>query len=88
MPSARKASLPARLADERVKAADFDFGYLRFKLGPAGQRALDRLKALESHPEIDLIREQIALTESAKNYWEWRGLQRGEQPPRPAAPGE
>ncbi|MFP4003337.1 MAG: DUF4153 domain-containing protein [Alphaproteobacteria bacterium] len=75
-----------RLADERADPAEFDYGYLRFKLGPAGERALERLKGLDSHPETGVIRERIALAEKAKNYWEWNSLRRGERPPEPAMP--
>ncbi|MFW6027565.1 MAG: DUF4153 domain-containing protein [bacterium] len=73
-----------RLADERADPAQFDYGYLRFKLGPAGEQALERLKGLDSHPGIAVIREQIASAETTRNYYEWKRLQRGEELPRPA----
>lgn len=73
-----------RLADEKADPAEFDYGYLRFRLGPAGQRALDRLKELESHPQIGVIRANVALVEEAKNYWEWKNLQRKQKAPEPA----
>jgi hypothetical protein len=71
-----------RLTEGNADAAAFDFGYLRFRLGPAGQTALERLKTLDSHPEIEVIREGVARAEGAQNYWEYQRRSR-EQQPRP-----
>jgi hypothetical protein len=56
----------------RTSAADFDYGTLRFKLGPAGAAALAELGDLQAHPDIEVIREGIGRAEAAKNYWEWQ----------------
>ena len=60
-----------RIAEARVPAADFDFGYLRFELGKHGEKALDRMAALEDHPEIDAIREGVARARAANSYWDY-----------------
>lgn len=62
----------ALLAEERIAAADFDFAYLRFSLGEYGARALDRLEALENHPEIAEIRDRIGDVRNANSAWEYR----------------
>ncbi|MEM8770573.1 MAG: hypothetical protein AAGD92_02880 [Pseudomonadota bacterium] len=61
----------AQLAEEKISAEDFDFGYLRFDLGRYGERALDKLLTLEDHPEAGLIREKITELRSADNRWEY-----------------
>ena len=43
----------ARLLAGRVTAAHFDYDYLRFDLGKAGQVALERLRDIQGHPEAD-----------------------------------
>ncbi len=62
----------ARIADQRVAAADFDFGYLRFQLGRHGDKALDEMLLLEDHPEAPAIRDGVKRARSARNYWEYR----------------
>ena len=39
----------ARLAEGRIQAEDFDYGYLRFELGRAGAARLAALEGLEAH---------------------------------------
>ena len=58
-----------RLATGKVSADEFDFGYLRFKLGAYGEAALDRLEALHSHPEAAKIRAGVAKARAASNEW-------------------
>lgn len=70
-------SQEARLAEGRVTAAAFDFGYLRFRLGDHGERALDRLLALESHPEAAAIRAGVVRARAASSQWTY---ERGEEP--------
>jgi len=62
----------ARLAEGRVQAEDFDYGYLRFELGRAGAARLAALQALETHPEIASIRQAIRTVREADSYWEWQ----------------
>lgn len=61
----------ARLADERVPAEEFDFGYLHFELGRYGDRALDQLLALDNHTEAAAIRAGVARARAAKSRWEY-----------------
>ncbi|MHA7873506.1 MAG: DUF4153 domain-containing protein, partial [Hyphococcus sp.] len=62
----------ARIAEGKVAAADFDYGYLRFELGPHGEKALDRLLALDGHPEAARIRDGVAAARAATSYWHYR----------------
>jgi hypothetical protein len=71
------ASQTARLAEGQVKAEAFDFAYLRFALGRPGAAALDRLAALEDHPEAAAIRERVAAALAASDP----GSMRGAPPP-------
>jgi hypothetical protein len=64
-----------RLVTGRVSADTFDFAYMRFQLGDAGSAWLQRIAALESHPELDRIREQVALARALKRY---EGAPRGD----------
>lgn len=61
-----------RLAQERVDAADFDYGYLRFRLGDHGEQALSRLEAMTDHPQAERIREGVAAARAANSYWEYQ----------------
>ena len=61
-----------RIADNRVTAEEFDFGYLRFQLGEYGDRALEDLLALSDHPEADDIRMGVERARGAKSYWEYQ----------------
>lgn len=60
-----------RLADERVTAGEFDFGYLRFELGDHGEQALEKMLALDAHPEAGAIRAGVERARAAKSYWEY-----------------
>ena len=60
-----------RLADERVTAGEFDFGYLRFELGHHGEQALDKMLALDAHPEAGAIRNGVERARAAKSNWEY-----------------
>jgi hypothetical protein len=61
-----------RLVEGRVEAEDFDFAYLRFKLGRAGARRLVALEDLDAHPQIAAIREAIHRVREAGSYWDWQ----------------
>lgn len=80
------------LASNRIDPADFDFGYLRFKLGRHGDEALDLLLALEDHPQRAAIADGVRRARTAANYWEYRyppALGEFRTPALPdAAPGE
>ncbi len=65
-------SQAGRLARGEVAASDFDFATLRFRLGHYGWAELDRLEALEQHPQVDAIRVAIETVRSAPNFWSVR----------------
>ena len=77
--SARSQAL--RLAGGDVAAAEFDFAYLRWKLGPWGDAALDRLYAVGAHPEAAAIRAEIDKVRAADNQWDYDAPQRPIAPP-------
>ncbi|MEO0399726.1 MAG: DUF4153 domain-containing protein [Pseudomonadota bacterium] len=60
-----------------VPAEDFDFGYLQFSLGAPGAAALDRLLALETHPEAATIRARIEAARTFENYWSYKRYLQG-----------
>ncbi|WP_375203733.1 DUF4153 domain-containing protein [Hyphococcus sp.] len=62
----------ALLAHERIAAEDFDFGYLRFRLGDYGEKALDKLLTLEGHPQAIEIRDGVQRARSAESYWSYK----------------
>jgi hypothetical protein len=57
-----------RISDGTVGAREFDYGYLRFRLGLVGYATLEAIEHLEDHPQIDIIRERIAATRAAESY--------------------
>ncbi|WP_375207753.1 hypothetical protein [Hyphococcus sp.] len=59
------------LASEQIAAEDFDFGYLRFRLGKYGDAALDKLLALDNHPEAAAIRDGVSRAREANSYWHY-----------------
>jgi hypothetical protein len=62
----------ARLASGRADAADFDFGYLQFRLGSEGRERLAALEALDDHPEIETIRRLAEVARGSDGYWDWQ----------------
>ncbi len=81
------------LATEKISAEEFDFGFLRFELGVYGDKALDRLLALDAHPEADIIGDEVARVRAAKSRWEYdnpdlvpTAVPEPEQPAPPAGP--
>jgi len=56
----------ARLQDGRTKAEDFDWAAMAFDFGPAGRRAVERLKIAGDTPDI---RAEAATALSAKSKW-------------------
>jgi hypothetical protein len=65
----------ARLIDGRIPAGEFDYGYLNFKLGRQGREKLDALEELESHQDLEAIRNGVIAARGADNYWGWKEQQ-------------
>lgn len=61
-----------QIAQQKTAAEEFDFGYLRFKLGRHGDHALDKMLKLTDHPEADAIQSGISRARSAENYWSYK----------------
>lgn len=61
------------LLSGKVAAKDFDFGYLKFRLGKPGEAALSRIEAAAAGraDEAD-IRAGIARARAALSYWEYQ----------------
>ncbi len=89
------------LLSGRVPATDFDFGYLKFRLGKPGEAALARIDAAAAgrSDEAD-IRAGVARARSALSYWEYQNpdlvqpqpetdaaFENVEPPEEPAQPG-
>jgi hypothetical protein len=60
----------ARLAEGRVAAQEFDYAFLRFRLGRAGWERLAELEQLTEHPEFAAIRDGVAVAREAESYRE------------------
>lgn len=60
------ASQVGRLLSEKVKADAFDYRYLRFDAGRYGTAALERLAALDGHPQAAEIRKRAAAAQTQK----------------------
>ncbi len=81
-----------RLAEERIDATRFDYGYLRFSLGRYGEAAFDHLGELSGHPQANLIQAGIARARAAPNRFVYDHGPPSEpmvekKPERPAPPG-
>ena len=61
-----------RLVSGRVPIAEFDFGYLRFDLGRAGLEQVERLHALQGHPELATLSSELDALDKAESRWAWR----------------
>jgi hypothetical protein len=61
-----------RLATEQAPAAEFDYGFLRYRLGHVGWDRLAALEQLTDHPEAAAIREGIEAARAAESYRELR----------------
>jgi hypothetical protein len=59
-----------RLSQQVVDAPEFDYGFMRFRLGRAGYDKLAEFEQLSDHPQADLIRERIDATRAAESYRE------------------
>lgn len=60
------------LLKQKVSAAKFDFGALRFKLGHYGNDRLESLAQLQDHPEKKIIVQQLKVLKSLTDYSQWR----------------
>jgi hypothetical protein len=74
-------SQESRLRMGQVGAKDFDFATLRFRLGHYGWEALQRLEAMEDHPERPAIRGSIERVRVAESFWQASESQGVEQGP-------
>ncbi|MEL7030433.1 MAG: hypothetical protein AAGL49_14775, partial [Pseudomonadota bacterium] len=61
-----------RLAAGKVEAGDFDYGYLKFELGKAGERALARLRERTDIPNAEQVAAEIDALERYDAYYAWR----------------
>jgi hypothetical protein len=59
-----------QLSQETADALEFDYGFMRFRIGHAGYDKLADMEQLSDHPEIALIRERIEATRAAESYRE------------------
>lgn len=60
------------LLKQKVSAAKFDFGALRFKLGHYGNDRLESLAQLQDHPEKKIIVQQLKVLKSLTDYSQWK----------------
>jgi len=58
----------ARLKEKKISPEDFDFAYLKFKLGEPGQKALDEIKSDKQLMADEQIAGRIATLETVKYY--------------------
>ncbi len=66
------------IANEKIAADEFDFGYLQFELGAYGEKALDKMLTLSEHPEAAAIEAGVARAHAAKSKWEYDHPEWGE----------
>jgi hypothetical protein len=55
-----------------IAADEFDFGYLKFRLGADGEASLGRMEAASGHPQAAEIRAGVARARAALSYWEYQ----------------
>lgn len=87
------------LLSGKIKAADFDYGYLRFRLGKYGEAALDRIEKSIAHPDYPEMKAGAERARAALSYWEYQnpdlvtpnlsqdGRESGGVEPEPPQPG-
>ncbi len=56
----------------KTSAADFDYGYLRFRLGAYGEAALNRIENADAHPNSAQFRAGVDRARRALSYWEYQ----------------
>ncbi len=59
------------LLSGKIDAAKFDYGYLRFRLGDAGEAALSRLETAGGAKDAAAIRAGVARARAASSYFEF-----------------
>ncbi|MFT6332326.1 MAG: hypothetical protein ACJAW3_000659, partial [Lentimonas sp.] len=57
-----------RLISGKVEADKFDYGYLNYKLGKYGKEYVEKLKSLENHNQIEIIKKRLDLLKTSKFY--------------------
>ncbi|MEL7486420.1 MAG: DUF4153 domain-containing protein [Pseudomonadota bacterium] len=62
----------ARVLNGKADLSTFDFGYLKFQLGAAGERALARLDRASGHPDYRIIQYGVARSRDATSYWDYQ----------------
>ena len=60
------------LLSGKIAAADFDYGYLRFRLGKYGEAALDRIENSGAHPDYPEMKAGVERARAALSYWEYQ----------------
>ena len=58
----------SRLAQGTVSAENFDYAYLKFKLGKYGKQALEKIAAMKDHEQYAVIEKKLRETEQMKYY--------------------
>lgn len=61
-----------KLVAGEIAPGDFDYGYLKFRLGEEGGAALARLENLRDHPAAAEIRAGVRRARDAQTYWEYQ----------------
>ncbi|UCD23645.1 MAG: hypothetical protein JSW51_11485, partial [Gemmatimonadota bacterium] len=59
-----------RLVQEKVDALEFDYGFMRFRLGHVGYSKLGEMEQLTEHSQASIIRERVAATRAVETYRE------------------
>ncbi len=65
-------SQEALLLSRSTGAEDFDYGYLRFRLGRSGEAALARIEQATGHPQAAAISVGVNRARAAQSYWEYQ----------------
>lgn len=65
-----------RLTEGYIDAAAFDYGYLKYRLGPPGRRALERIRADSGRADREQVRKRLAALDATRTYPEWLTAQR------------
>ncbi|MPZ12403.1 MAG: DUF4153 domain-containing protein [Kiloniellaceae bacterium] len=61
-----------RLASGTVDPARFDYGFLKFELGAAGSRMLERITADSGVADRQVVAQRLKVLATADNLWQWQ----------------